>query len=76
MKAFILLLGDLWWGDSMLERVLIGLAIFSIVKVIIFIKLSDIFLSKKVKNDNDNIIEISDDVQIDESTKYKRDYFK
>lgn len=60
----------------MLEIVLIGLAIFSIVKIILFIKLSDLFLVKHTKRNKDKLIEINDDTQLDDARKYKRDYFK
>ncbi|KHD45200.1 hypothetical protein ACVRZD_03300 [Streptococcus hongkongensis] len=60
----------------MFELALIGLALFSIVKIVALIKLSDIYFIKGKPKNNDDIVELSDDSQLDESTKYKRDYFK
>ncbi|MBA2795736.1 hypothetical protein [Streptococcus porcinus] len=63
-----------------IEAVIIGLAIFSIVKIIIFIVLSERFLpknkSRKNKKDPKTYYLKRGNQKINSAEKYKRDYFR
>ncbi len=64
----------------MLHYVIIGLVLFSIIKIIAFIKVADIYFPKIEKdatkqNKNDSVSE-DNFSKLDEAQKYKRDYFK
>ncbi|MGT2933016.1 hypothetical protein [Streptococcus catagoni] len=62
----------------MLKLVIIGLAVFSVIKIILFIKISDIFLPKIKKKNSHAAAEdthFKDDQDCSPAEKEKRDYF-
>ncbi|CAM4216043.1 hypothetical protein [Streptococcus penaeicida] len=60
-----------------LEAVLVGLAIFSLGKIFLFIKLSDKFLPKVAKKASKKTYYLKKgDQKISPAQKFKRDYFR
>ncbi|MGT2958084.1 hypothetical protein A9Q68_00635 [Streptococcus bovimastitidis] len=59
-----------------LEAVLVGFALFSIGKIIFFIKLSDKFLPKPGKKSSKTYYLKRGDQKISPAQKFKRDYFR